>query len=200
MIRAYLARNQSGATAVEFAIIFPLFITSILGAFQLGYIGWAQNRLENAVRQGARVGITGTTKNGKTRQEMIEAEVDVSMQTVSKVSGEPIIYNSRAYPTFATLNNPGEPFDDDNHNGVCDKGEYYYDYDDNKSRTTTDISQAGAGGAGDVVRYEITYPLDLFVPIVNQFFGTENRLDLTARTVVRNELFGPGVVPKQRKC
>jgi Flp pilus assembly pilin Flp len=200
MIRSPVCRNQSGATAVEFAIILPVFLTAILGALQLSYIGWAQNRLENAVRQGARVGITGIATGDMTRQEMIEQMVEFSMQNVSKATGQPIVYTSRAYPTFSTLNKPGEPFDDINNNNVCDAGETYYDYDGVPGRASVDISAAGAGGAGDVVRYEITFPLNLFVPIASKFFSTDDQLNLTARTVVRNELYGAGAVPTTGTC
>ncbi len=181
-------------------MVFPLLLTTILAAFQLSYIGWAQNRLENAVREGARVGITGGTTGDKTRQQTIEDAVEFLMSSVSKVSGEPIVYTSKAYPTFSSLNKPGEPYDDVNNNNVCDTGETYYDYDGISGRATTDIGTAGAGSAGDVVRYEITYPLNLFVPIANQFFGSAHRLNLTARTVVRNELFGAGAVPTEGTC
>jgi Flp pilus assembly protein TadG len=200
MIGSSTLRNQSGATAVEFALILPALLITILASFQLSYIGWAQNRLENAVRQGSRVGITGVAAAGKSRQDMIEEMVDFSMQNVAKATGQPIVYTSRAYPSFSTLNQPGEPFDDANGNGVCDTGEDYYEYDGVDGRATTDISTPGAGSAGDVVRYEITFPLNLFVPIANQFFGSNSQLNLTSRTVVRNELFGASAAVMTKKC
>ncbi len=193
--------SQSGATAIEFAIILPVLILAILGAWQLSYIGWAQHRLENAVRQASRVGITGMQKQGLTREQVIEATVtDAMQQTVAKVDGQPIQFTSKAYPTFSTLNQPGEPYDDANGNNICDPGETFYDYDDNDVRSTVDIGKAGSGAAGDVVRYEVTFPLKLFVPLANRLFGSNGQLDLTARTIVRNELFGTGAVPKAKPC
>ncbi len=196
----HVENDRSGLAAIEFAMIFPVFLIMILAAFQLSYIGWAQNRLESAMRQGARVGITGRTTGSRTRQETIENAVEFLMQSVSKVVDAPIVYTSKSYPTFSTLNQPGEPFDDVNNNNICDNGETYYSYDGIPGRATTDIGTSGTGSAGDVVRYEITYPLNLFVPLANRFFGTNNRLDLTARTVVRNEIFGPSAVPDEGTC
>jgi Flp pilus assembly protein TadG len=195
-----LLRNQSGLAAVEFALVLPIIVTCLLGAFQLGYIGYAQGRLDAAVRQGSRVGLSGKTSGKPSRQEAIEATVEFTMSNVAKVPELPIVYTSKAYPTFSTLTQPGEPFEDKNGNGICDTGEVYFDYDDVDGRNTEDISSPGVGQPGDVVQYEITYPLDLFVPIANEFFGSDHRLDLKARTVVRNELFGAGAIPTEKPC
>jgi Flp pilus assembly protein TadG len=200
MTKRNVSANQSGVAAVQFALIIPIMLLCILGAFQLGYIGFAQSRLESAVRQGSRVGITGKTVDKPTRQEAIEDNVVFSMRNISKVPELPIIYTSKAYPTFSTLTQPGEPFEDKNGNGICDTGEVYFDYDGVDGRSTQDISSPGVGQPGDVVQYEITYPLDLFVPVANEFFGSDHRLNLKARTVVRNELFGAGAVPTRKTC
>jgi hypothetical protein len=200
MNRKSILRNQSGATAIEFALILPVLIIMLLGSWQLSYIGWAQHRLENAVREGSRVGVTGRAKAGSSRQQVIEAAVTDAMKSVAKDPSQTVIFASKAYPTFSTLNSPGEPFDDANGNNVCDPGETYYDYDGIPGRSTTDIGTGGTGSAGDVVRYEITFPLKLFVPLANQFFGSGGQLNLTARTVVRNEMFGSATVPKASPC
>jgi Flp pilus assembly pilin Flp len=200
MTRTPALNNQSGATAIEFAMILPIVISAILGAWQFSYIGWAQHRLENAVRQGSRVGITGAKTQNLSRQQIIENAVKDAMSGVAKDSGQPIIFASKAYPTFSTMNNPGEPYNDANGNNVCDPGETFYDYDGVPGRSAVDIGASGTGSAGDVVRYEVTFPLDLFVPLVNQFFGQNHRLNLTARTVVRNEMFGAGAAPTAGIC
>jgi Flp pilus assembly protein TadG len=191
--------QQSGVTAIEFALIFPIFLTLVLGGWQLSYIGWAGNRLESAVREASRVGITGD--EGKTtRQQLIEDSVTQAMSSISMASGGSITFQSRAYPNFASLNNPGEPYDDTNKNNVCDPGETFYDYDGDANRGTTDISSPGVGGPGDIVRYEVTYPMQLFVPFAKSFFGDGKKLDLRTRTIVQNELFGAGQTPTPGTC
>lgn len=191
--------QQSGATVVEFALIFPIFLTLLLGGFQLCYIGWASNRLESAVREASRVGITGET-GSISRQQLIEGSVSQAMSNISMASGGSITFQSRAYPNFASLNNPGEPYDDINKNNVCDPGETFYDYNGDAVRSTSDISTPGVGGPGDIVRYEVTYPMNLFVPLAKKFFGDGNKLELKTRTIVQNELYGAGQTPTPGTC
>jgi hypothetical protein len=191
--------QQSGATIVEFALIFPIFLTLILGGWQLSYIGWAGNRLESAVREASRVGITGD-EGTTTRKQLIENSVIKAMSSISMASGGTITFQSRAYPSFASLNNPGEPYDDINKNNICDPGETFYDYDGDAKRSTTDISTPGVGGPGDIVRYEVTYPMKLFVPLAKKLFGDGQKIDLRTRTVVQNELYGAGQTPTPGTC
>jgi Flp pilus assembly protein TadG len=197
----WLLQNTRGVAALEFAIIAPVFLIALFGSLQLGYIGWAQNRLENAVREASRVGITGNGQTATmTREQVIRATLDDLMTSVTKSSTEVVTVTPRYYPSFQTLTNPGEPFDDANKNGACDPGEDFYDYNNDGIRSTADIGQDGYGGSGDVVRYEVTYPVKLFLPFINDYFGENGALKLTARTIVRNEVFGVSVTPQTRKC
>lgn len=52
MIR--LLGNRRGSTFVELAVSAPLFLLFVAGCFQFGYWFYIYNRLENAVRLGAR--------------------------------------------------------------------------------------------------------------------------------------------------
>ncbi len=49
--------NQKGATAVEFAIIFPLLVSLIFGIIEFGLFIFNRQVITNAVREGARAGI-----------------------------------------------------------------------------------------------------------------------------------------------
>lgn len=49
-----LARNRSGASAVEFALVGPLFFLVLFGAMQVGIALFNYNSLENALAAGAR--------------------------------------------------------------------------------------------------------------------------------------------------
>lgn len=49
-----LSRTQSGAVAVELALMLPLFVLFILGTFDLGLMAREHQILQNAVREAAR--------------------------------------------------------------------------------------------------------------------------------------------------
>lgn len=53
-----LRRDTRGATAVEFALVAPIVIATILGALQIAVIYLAQSELENATEVGARLVLT----------------------------------------------------------------------------------------------------------------------------------------------
>jgi Flp pilus assembly protein TadG len=56
-------RNQKGASAVEFAIIAPVFISLLFAVVEFGLIIYTKGMLANATREGARYGVVfGTPK------------------------------------------------------------------------------------------------------------------------------------------
>ena len=52
-------KDQSGASAVEFALILPLLILILFGTIELGLYLFNKNVITNASREGARAGIVG---------------------------------------------------------------------------------------------------------------------------------------------
>jgi Flp pilus assembly pilin Flp len=196
------AHDQRGSNVVEFALVMPFFAMTVLASFQVGYIGWAQNRLEAAVREGSRAGVTGDTGPDPTasRDEFIMHTVEDAMRGLRIAENQSISLEAKAYPSYQTLNKPGEPFDDANNNGICDAGETYYDYDGVPGRSLTDIGSPGSGGSGDVVRYTVTFPLKLFVPVAGSLFGNNGVLNLESTTVVKNENFAAGAPPASGTC
>ena len=50
-------KNQRGATAVEFAIVFPLLILLLFGIIEFSVILYDKAMITNAIREGARAGI-----------------------------------------------------------------------------------------------------------------------------------------------
>lgn len=52
-----LSKNQSGAAAVEFAIVIPVLLLLALGSFEFGLLFYNKQVVTNACREGARAGI-----------------------------------------------------------------------------------------------------------------------------------------------
>ena len=55
-VRALLS-SETGSSAVEFALVLPLFLISIFGVIDVGRYMWAYNRAEKATQVGARVAV-----------------------------------------------------------------------------------------------------------------------------------------------
>lgn len=55
-------RCESGATAIEFAIIFPVFILVVMAMMEFGRLFWVQVSLRHAVEQTARNAMTEYTR------------------------------------------------------------------------------------------------------------------------------------------
>jgi Flp pilus assembly protein TadG len=64
MMRTRLARlitRDGGNTAVEFALVFPVFILMVIGVFETGRALWTQSLLNYAVQSAARCGAVDTS-------------------------------------------------------------------------------------------------------------------------------------------
>ncbi|MDO9543172.1 MAG: pilus assembly protein [Kiritimatiellia bacterium] len=59
--------RRSGASAVEFALIAPLFLVLIFGIIEFGMYFHALHTLKHACREGSRLGMVGGTVGGEDR-------------------------------------------------------------------------------------------------------------------------------------
>ena len=63
-----LKRNNDGVTVVEFALITPVLLTLLLGAFDIGYSLYARGVLQGAIKKAARD--SGLRVNAENAAEM----------------------------------------------------------------------------------------------------------------------------------
>jgi Flp pilus assembly protein TadG len=56
--------TRSGVAAVEFALVAPIFFLLVFGLIEFGRMMMVQQALTNAAREGSRVAVLATTKNG----------------------------------------------------------------------------------------------------------------------------------------
>jgi Flp pilus assembly protein TadG len=61
-----LRRSKSGTTAVEFAIVLPLFLAFVMGVIEFGRVFWVQASLQHAVEQTARTAMAEYTRESFT--------------------------------------------------------------------------------------------------------------------------------------
>lgn len=183
-----LSRDARGVTVVEFALVFPVFVTLLMFVFDAGYYLYASSILGGEVNAQGRLA-TLETANDAGRTAM-DARITEQMRRVVP-HGVPTYHRSsyrsytRAQETQRT-GQVGESFTDSNDNGICDNGETFIDENGNKKHDTSDH---GGGGARDVVLYTATLTYDRLFPLAG-LLGWDNEVTISASTVLRNQPFG----------
>ena len=178
-----LGRGEDGIAALEFAFIAPVLLLLVMGTVEVGLMMTAQVMMESATYTASRLGKTGYVEKNKTREATIRAEI----ARVGGVIMDPnkILVTSFSYKDFNEVEQP-EPFVDANKNGKRDNGENFTDVNGN-GKYDLDRGVSGQGAASNIVVYTSTYSWELFTPMISYVLGTNGKVIISARAVVKNE-------------
>jgi Flp pilus assembly protein TadG len=180
---AALARDESGATLVEFAIVAPVMLLMLMGFFDLAQTEYARSVLQGAMQMAAR---NSTLQSGLTSQSTIDAYVENQVTPV--VSRNPTFTVTRlSYSDFSDVGK-AEPYTDTNGNGQYDRGECYEDINGN-GQWDSDMGTTGQGGADDAVLYTMSVSYKRLFPMARMLGWSANQT-ITASTVLRNQPYG----------
>ena len=163
-----LRRDQGGATIVEFALIFPVFILAVFGIIETAMVLFISSSIEAAVLEASRFGATGSLPPGVSREDRV-LEI-VGEKTYGLVDLDQADIQTLVYASFDDIGQP-EPFTDVNGNGVWD----------------ADMGAAGLGGPSDVVVYRVSYDWGVMTPLIRGVLG--DSLRHISSVAVRNEPF-----------
>lgn len=178
-----LWRRDDGVTALEFAIVAPVFMLLLFGIVEFALIMMVYNVMEGATASSSRLGKTGYTAAGVTRQQTIINVI--TDRAGSLINPAQLVVTSKFYKQFDQINDP-EPYTDSNGNGTWNAGETYNDINGN-GQWDPDMAASGYGSAGDIVVYEVSYPWQISVPIISSLVGTNGVYTITTHAVVKNE-------------
>jgi hypothetical protein len=171
-----------GATALEFALIAPLFLAFFVGVFEIAIVLFVGASIESAVFDAARFGITGGP-GGVSREERV-LEI-VEEKTFGFVDMDRVTVDTLVYDSFADIGEP-EPFTDTNGDGGYDLGEPFVDVNGN-GQWDADMGVAGLGGPDAIVVYRVSYPWGIITPFMRGVLGEE--INHVSSVAVRNEPF-----------
>ena len=76
-------KSEKAASAIEFAIILPVFLLFIFGIIQLGYVMWGYASLEYALTAGARFAYVYPTSSATTIKNYTLSKVDYLGSAIS---------------------------------------------------------------------------------------------------------------------
>jgi Flp pilus assembly protein TadG len=159
-------RQRRAATAVEMALLTPVFFMMLIGITEICLVLTAQQLLESAAFTASRLAKTGYVAGGSTQTQTVSQVVMNELSSFgSMFDTSKIVTTATAYSDFGAVGQNGQ--------GV-----------------------SGYGAAQQIVVYTITYPWTLFTPMLGNIIGTWNTgtnswvVNLSSRIVVRNEPYG----------
>lgn len=151
-------RLRRGVTAVEFALLAPIFFLFLLGVVELSLMLLTQHLMENTVFNASRLAKTGYVAEGQTQLDTVIQEVTNELGSLS-----PLIDVSKAHFTYDS-------------------------YGDLTLLNQPDQAVPSLGSAQEVVVFTLSYPWTIFTPVIGNLMGDVNRtITLTSQIVVRNE-------------
>lgn len=174
-----LLADTRGAAALEFAMVAPALLLTIMGIFDVGYNIYANTMVQGAIQHAAR---DSTIEGSTARTTQIDAAVARAVHNV--VPRATIAFSRTAYANFSDVSRP-EDFTDSDANGLCDNGEPFEDanrngtWDDNRG-------SSGQGGARDAVLYTVTVSYARGFPMAS-LIGLPDTVTTEAATVLRNQ-------------
>lgn len=152
--------SQSGAAAVEFAMVAPVFLAMLMGVMDLGQMALGKAVLQGAVYEAARSSTLET------------ADTQLSDGITQEITGlvlpsAELTLNRTSYYDFDDIDRP-ESWNDADDSGVCDNDEVFTDENRN-GQWDSDIGREGNGSAGDVIVYEVTatYEPIFAIPLIS---------------------------------
>ncbi len=182
MLLRALRDDSSGATIVEFAMIAPVLLLTVMGLFDMGHSMYISSILHGAIQKAAR----DSTIEGATNSEVaIDARVTAAVHRVVK-NASPPVFTRKIYSNFTDVNQP-EDFDDIDGNGSCNGGETFEDANGN-GVWDADKGMMGFGGARDAVIYSVSVTYPRVFPVA-ALIGLPSTNTLVTDTVLRNQPF-----------
>jgi len=154
------SRRSRGASAVEFALIMPLFFLLLFGIVDFGWYFFNQHTIQYATREGTRLALVGGTVKDVDNNDL--SRVDSIVKTIkdnAAVAVNPADLRISIYPVGA-------------------------DYSDPPNWSTT----LNAGSGGDYMRVRVLYTYNFFTPLIGDFFPSGMK-EMRAESLYRNENF-----------
>lgn len=179
-------RSAHGGSIIEFAIVAPVLFLLLIGFIELGMIFFTYSVMEGATGINSRTGKTGfpTYNTAPERTQLIRDRI--RQFSFGYIDNSNLVITVLAYRSFENVGQP-EPCVPPTDPAPCVGG--FNDINGN-GQWDADQGRADAGGSGEVVVYRVTYPWQIFTPLMSNLLGdAQGKITLTAAATVRNERF-----------
>ncbi|MEO5337545.1 MAG: pilus assembly protein [Magnetospirillum sp. WYHS-4] len=157
------ARDERGATAVEFALILPVFAYLLIGIIEMAMLFFTTTVVDGAVHEAGRRIRTGQAQLSGNTFSTFQAALCNNLQYVYSCAN--ISLDVRTFGSFSSVSVPIQ-----------------LDAQGNP------ITQFNVGGAKAITAIRVIYKWTFFTPMIGYFFGdAANQRQLTSLTIFRNE-------------
>lgn len=160
-------RNRRGSTAVEFALVAPMFFALLFAIIETAMVFFASQVLETATQDTARLILTGQAQNGGFTQAQFKSNLCTRLTDLFDCTNG-IYIDVQSYPSFSnvTITDP---------------------IDSNKNFTNNMVYSPGA--QGDVVVVRVFYQWPIYVTSLGYNIAnlSGNKRLLSATAAFRNE-------------
>lgn len=152
--------GEKGATAVEFALIMPIFFLLLFGIIDFGWYFFNQHTIQFATREGTRLALVGgILKDDQGNDLNREDSIIKAIKDNAAVAVNPDALRISIYPVGA-------------------------DYSDPADWQTT----VNAGNGGDYMRVRVLYTYHFLTPLIGSLIPAGVN-EIRAEGLYRNELF-----------
>jgi Flp pilus assembly protein TadG len=180
---AHVVGDERGVTIVEFALVAPVLLLSIMGLLDIGHQYYAESILEGEMQKAARQSSFEDATTAAA-QVAIDSQVATSVRRVIGTAAN-ISFSRKAYNTYRRASVKTEDFVDNNANGLCDNGEPFEDADGN-GVWSSDASILAPGGSKDVLIYSVSASYRRLFPMASMLGWSQN-VTINATTMLKNQ-------------
>ncbi|MEG3617951.1 TadE/TadG family type IV pilus assembly protein [Magnetovibrio sp. PR-2] len=172
-------RGSSGAVALEYALIAPVFLYLLFGILEVSSVLFTAAVVDGAAQSAARLIRTGAAQTSGDSEGAFLTEMCDSLTNV--YSCDDITTDVTTFASFSAVSIPAIKI---NGNGdlVYDDGD---NDDDNDVLYTASYTP---GGAGDISVVRVIYTWDFVTPLIGELMGgADSQMSLYTTVVFRNE-------------
>lgn len=180
-------RDESGVSAVEFAIVSTVFFMLLMGLIEYGLMMLTKVAIESALMEASRSASVGSVPPGCSAGDRVCAvqkyfndrtSALINPQSV-KITSDVVTSPTQSTPPTPDicLDNPSVPYP-----ATCVTW-----MDNNPAPGYQPVGTMNVGNAGDVVEIRVTYLWRVIFPMFRSYFGTNGVLTISSSTVVKNE-------------
>lgn len=187
-----LRRDARGTTVIEFAVVCPIAMMTVIALADLGYQIYATSTLAGEVQKAAR---DTTLEGSDDRLEAIDDKVREAVRRIAKDGTFEITRQS--YTTFSDVGRE-ERYTDIDGDNEYDEGECFEDENAN-GQWDPDVGRDGVGGPDDVVLYNVKVTYPRIFPMASLLGWSETQM-IEATTTLKNQPYGEQEVPEVEGC